>query len=121
MEHSAHVDRANQAFKAFVALRKLKLREDAFSRGFYALLHLSFALLIKHGRPLPKTYAGLVGTLWSLREDLGLSTKLVQSLSRMQALREGGDYEAVPLIQESDLDNVVQTFDELSSLVERRR
>ena len=59
----------------------------------------------------------MIGTLWSLREDLGLSTKLVQSLSRMQALREGGDYEAVPLIQESDLDNIVQTFKELSALV----
>ena len=117
MDHAAHVERAKQAFKAFVALRKLKLREDAFSRGFYALLHLAFALLIKQGRPLPKTYTGMIGTLWSLREDLGLSTKLVQSLSRMQALREGGDYEAVPLIQESDLDNIVQTFKELSALV----
>lgn len=110
MDRDVHVDRARRAYQAFRLLREQKLSEDAFSRGYYALLHLGFALLIRHGQDLPKTHSGLVAKLWASKEALSLPQELVKKISRFQALQESGDYAAVPAIAAGDLAEIEKTI-----------
>lgn len=64
-EARAHVTRAKRAYESAVQLRKSGLIEDAFSRAYYALFHLGFAMLIEVGESLPKTHSGLVAKLYA--------------------------------------------------------
>lgn len=106
MEEDIHIERARKAYRAFEALAEQKLTEDAFSRGYYSLLHLAFALLLKKGEPLPKTHTGLVAKLWLSKEKLRLEKEVVKKISRFQAIRESGDYAALPAVEEKDLDEI---------------
>lgn len=53
-EIQAHVERAKRAYNAFKILSNNNLIEDAFSRGYYSIVHLGFALFIKNNLSLPK-------------------------------------------------------------------
>lgn len=110
MAHWIHVERAEKAFQAFLVLKEKKLFEDAFSRGYYALLHLGFSLLLKHGHSLPKTHAGFIAKLWELKEELGVPASWVQQLSRFQSLREGGNYAPISPLKPSDLDSLDKLY-----------
>ncbi|MGC9104406.1 MAG: HEPN domain-containing protein [Candidatus Methanodesulfokora sp.] len=103
-EYEVHVRRALAAYRAFKILRAEGLMEDAASRGYYAILHLCNALLLKHGEDLPRTHSGLIAKLWILREKLSLDKETVSDIARAQSIRERGDYGVVPTITEDDLD-----------------
>ncbi|MBI5036643.1 HEPN domain-containing protein [Candidatus Micrarchaeota archaeon] len=110
MASKEHVERAKKAFEAYRILRGKKLLEDAFSRGYYALLHVGLAILDEAGEAPPKTHAGLVAKLWALKEKLAIPPEWLSKLSRMQSLREGGDYGVVPTVSESDLDSLEKLY-----------
>ncbi len=54
-EYEIHIMRAEKSYESFKLLRGKGLLEDAASRGYYAILHLCYALLLNHGKSLPKT------------------------------------------------------------------
>jgi len=118
MDHGAHVERAEKAYVAFKVLRKEGLLEDAASRGYYAIMHLARALLIKKGEGIPKTHSGLLARLWIKREELGLEEGLVKGISRAYSARERGDYGVIPSVSEEDLDPREGIIRELQELVE---
>jgi|Deesub1362A_J573_1020465.scaffolds.fasta_scaffold02840_4 uncharacterized protein (UPF0332 family) len=60
MEYSLHVERVEKAYRAFEILRKEGLIQDAISRGYYAIIHLCYAILLKNNIELPKTHSGLI-------------------------------------------------------------
>ncbi len=82
-----HVRRALAAYRAFKILRAEGLMEDAASRGYYAILHLCNALLLKHGEDLPKTHSGLIAKLWILREK-SLDKETVSDIARASEKEE---------------------------------
>ncbi len=116
-DYELHVERARKAHRAFSILGREGLLEDAASRGYYAILHLSRALLLKHGEPIPKTHASLISRMWASRERLGLQERLVRAIARIQSLRERGDYGVVPSISEEDLDRIDEVYRELLAKV----
>ncbi|WP_456469105.1 HEPN domain-containing protein [Archaeoglobus sp.] len=116
-EYSLYLDRAKKAFEAFKILKERKLYEDALSRGYYAIIHLCFAILIKTDIEIPKTHSGLIAKLWNNREKLGIDEEIVKNISRLQSLRESGDYSAVPSVDENDLTLVEKTFERLREIV----
>lgn len=105
-EESEHIERARKAYKAFKILRKEGLREDAASRGYYSIVHLADALFLRKGESLPKTRSGIVSRLWEMKEDIKIDKKLISRLSRLQSLREKGDYAPLSFIEEKDLDDM---------------
>lgn len=111
MASKEHVERAKKALEAYKLLRQKNLFEDAFSRGYYALLHIGLAILDEAGEAPPKTHAGLVAKLWALKEKLAIPPEWLSKLSRVQSLREGGDYGVIPTISESDLDSLEKLYD----------
>ncbi len=115
-EYELHLGRAQRAFKAFQVLKAEGLLEDAASRGYYAILHLARALLLKSGEPTPKTHAGLLSKLWVLRDRLGLSEELVRTIAKIQSLRERGDYGVVPTISAEELELIERVYRDLQGL-----
>ncbi|ADC65222.1 HEPN domain protein [Ferroglobus placidus DSM 10642] len=118
-EFELHLQRAKKSFEAFKILKDKGLYEDAISRGYYAILHLCYALLIKNGLDLPKTHSGLVAKLWQNREMLGINEEIVKSISRIQSLRENGDYGVISALKEEDLALVEEIYKKLLGAVER--
>jgi len=116
-DYSLHLDRAEKAFEAFKILKESGLFEDAVSRGYYAIIHLCFAILVKNGVETPKTHSGLIAKLWSNREKLKIDEEIVKNISRLQSLRESGDYSIIPSIDESDLSLVEKTFNRLRKIL----
>jgi len=112
-EYELYIERAKRAYRAFLVLRKEGLLEDAASRGYYAILHLSRALLVKRGESIPKTHAGLISKMWALRDSLGVSKELISAIARIQSLRERGDYGVIPSISEDELRAIDQVYREL--------
>ncbi len=113
-EYEIHVKRAEKAYESFRLLKSRGLMEDAASRGYYAILHLCYALLLKYGESLPKTHSGLISKLWALKDELDLDRDLISSIARAQSMRERGDYGAVPSIRREDLEL-------MESIIERLR
>ena len=109
---------ARRSFEAFKLLKEKGLNEDAISRDYYAILHLCFALLIKNNLDLPKTHSGLIAKLWQNKEKLKIGEDTVRNISRIQSLRENGDYGIVSAIKEDDLDLVERVYKELLKIVE---
>lgn len=101
-----HIERAKKAYRSFLLLKNKDLLEDAVSRGYYALVHLGFAILKRADKPLPKTHAGLVAKLWEYRKELKISEDIVKSLSRFESLREKSDYAPLPLINNDDIEGL---------------
>jgi len=116
-EYKLYLDRAEKAFESFRILRERGLYEDAISRGYYAIVHLCFALLVKHGIDVPKTHSGLLAKVWNSREMLGIGDEILRNLSRLQSLRENGDYSILPSIGKEDLELVEVTFKTLRGLL----
>ncbi|RLI77067.1 hypothetical protein DRP05_11330 [Archaeoglobales archaeon] len=116
-EYLVFVERARRAEKAFKILWKNGLYEDALSRGYYAIIHLCFAILIKNDLTIPKTHAGLIAKLWQCRKDLKLDEKTIKSISRIQSLRESSDYGVVPTITEDDLKVVEEVIRNLKEVL----
>jgi len=112
-EVNAYLEKGERAFKAFKILWKEGLYEDALSRGYYSIIHLCFALLIKNGQDLPKTHSGLIAKLWQNKEKLGVDEETIKQITRIQALRESGDYRVVPVATEEDLKTVSEIFERL--------
>ncbi len=118
MDHKAHIERAEKAYAAFKVLRREGLLEDAASRGYYAIMHLAKALLIKRRERIPKTHSGLLARLWIKREELGLEEELVKGISKAYSVRERGDYGVIPSVSEEDLDLMEMIIRELRRIVE---
>ncbi len=112
-----HRKRAKKSLKAFKILWEKGLYEDALSRGYYAIIHLCFALLIKNNLTMPKTHAGLIAKLWQNREKLKLDQSIVKNISRIQSLRESSDYGVVPVVTEEDLKLVEEIVKKLMEVV----
>lgn len=119
-EYELHIERAKKAYRAFLILRREGLLEDAASRGYHAVLHLSRALLLKRGESIPKTHAGLVSKMWAARDRLGLGENLVRAVARIQSLRERGDYGVIPSVSEEELDQIDRVYKELLAIVGER-
>jgi len=116
-EYKLHLERAEKAFEAFKLLKDGNLYEDAISRGYYAVIHLCFALMIKNGLEIPKTHAGLIAKLWIHREKLNIDDEMIKNLSRLQSLRESSDYSVIPPTGESDLNLVEALFRQLRGML----
>ena len=119
-EYELHVERAKKAYRAFLILRREGLLEDAASRGYYAVLHLCRALLIKRGEPIPKTHAGLISKLWAARDLLGLDEDTVRAIARIQSVRERGDYGVILSVSDEELDHIDRVYRELLTIVGER-
>ncbi|MHA1852454.1 MAG: HEPN domain-containing protein [Candidatus Heimdallarchaeaceae archaeon] len=116
-EYEYHIQRAKRSYLAFKLLKSRKLLEDALSRGYYAILHIGFALLLKNNLNLPKTHAGLVVKLWSNREKLNLDKEIIKQISRFQVLRESGDYAAIPAVEKKDIDSIEKVIKKLFTVL----
>lgn len=113
MEDKTYLNKARNAYKAYRLLSRKGLVEDAYSRGYYTVLHLCHALLLKNRETLPKTHSGLVAKLWALKEKIKVDKELVSEISRIQALRESGDYAPISKITKEDmkiLDGIIKNF-----------
>ena len=117
-DYQLHIERSERAFKAFKILWERGLYEDALSRGYYAIVHLCFAILIKNDMSLQKTHAGLIAKLWQNREKLGISDETVKNISRLQSLRENSDYGVVPAVNEDDLRLIERIVSNLKKVLE---
>jgi len=117
-EYLVFVERAKRAEKAFKILWENGLYEDALSRGYYAIIHLCFAILIKSSLTTPKTHAGLIAKLWQNRKKLKLNEETIKNISRIQSLRESSDYGVVPTVTESDLKVVERVIRNLKEVLE---
>ncbi len=117
MEYELHIQRAESAYRAFLILKKEGLIQDAISRGYYAIIHLCYAILLKNGVEIPKTHSGLIARLWKLREQLGIDEDVVKRISRLQSLRESGDYGVIVSIEEGDLELVEDVYNALRGLI----
>lgn len=116
-EIAAYLERGEKAFRAFKILWNEGLYEDALSRGYYSLIHLCFALLIKNNQDLPKTHSGLIARLWQNKEKLGVDEDIIKQITRIQALRESSDYRVVPVIREDDLKAISEIFEKLMEVL----
>ncbi len=114
-DYQPYVERSERAFKAFKILWERKLYEDALSRGYYAIVHLCFAILIKNGM---SAHAELIAKLWQNREKLRINDEIVRNISRLQSLRENSDYDVVPAVNEADLKMVERIVDDLKRVLE---
>lgn len=112
-EQAPHIERAKKALQAAKLLQEGKLIEDAYSRAYYALLHLGIAILIKAGEQPAKTHAGLVSKLFSILEKTGLTREDLRKISRFQAMRESGDYAPIPAVTKSDLAELIEYVEQL--------
>ena len=120
-ENFLYIERAKKALEAAKILRKSGLLDDAFSRGYYAILHLGYALLLEVGESPPKTHAGLVAKLFGALGRLRLSKSDLSKISRFQALRESGDYAALSAVTALDLSDIIDFAEKLLSIVEGGR
>ncbi len=116
-EYKLYLERAEKAFEAYRILKDRDLYEDAISRGYYAIIRLCFAILLKHNMEIPKTHSGLLAKVWNNKQTLGIKDEVVKNLSRIQSLRENGDYSILPSVTEEDLRLVETTFRELRDLL----
>lgn|GEM_PF-1625381 len=117
-EYLVFIERAKRAEKAFKILRDSELYEDALSRGYYAIIHLCFAILIKNNLTIPKTHAGLIAKLWQNRKELGIDESTIKNISRIQSLRESCDYGVIPTVTEEDLKLVEKVIKKLMEVLE---
>lgn len=117
-EYLVFVERARRAEKAFKILWENGLYEDAISRGYYAIIHLCFAIFIKNNLTIPKTHTGLIAKLWQNKKELKLSENIIKSISRIQSLRESSDYGVVPTVIEDDLKIVDRVIRDLKEVLE---
>jgi uncharacterized protein (UPF0332 family) len=117
-EYSVYMERAKRAERAFRILWNNGLYEDALSRGYYAIIHLCFALLIKNNMTIPKTHSGLIAKLWQNRKELNLDEDTIKSISRIQSLRESSDYGVIPTVTEDDLKLVEKIIDRLIEVLQ---
>ena len=112
------IERAKRAEKAFKILWDNGLYEDALSRGYYAIIHLCFAILIKNNMTIPKTHTGLIAKLWQNRKELNIDENTIKKISRIQSLRESSDYGVVPTVTEDDLKVVENVIEKLKEVLE---
>ena len=77
-KYAVYVKRAKKAERAFKILWSSGLYEDALSRGYYAIIHLCFALLIKNNMGIPKTHSGLIAKLWQNRRKFNLDEDTIK-------------------------------------------
>lgn len=116
-EAKQYAEKAKNSYRAALVLRKQGLIADAFSRAYYSAFNAGRALMLKAGVPLSKTHSGMVARMWESRGKLGLDAKLVQNLSRYQALREGGDYAPLEDIRKEDLAEILADIKKLFALL----
>lgn len=105
-EATIYLEKARKAYRAARVLQKEILWEDAFSRAYYAVLNLAKAILTNANLEVPKTHSGLVATLWINRQKLEILDKIIQNISRHQALREEGDYGLITSVTQEDLEKI---------------
>ncbi|MEM2244812.1 MAG: HEPN domain-containing protein [Archaeoglobaceae archaeon] len=117
MEYELHVQRAENAYKAFLILKKEGLIQDAISSRHHAIIHLCYAILLKNGIEIPKTHSGLIARIWKMREQLGVHERVIGLISRLQSLRESGDYGVIVSVEEKDLEIVEEVYRALRGLV----
>ncbi len=117
MEDEIYLQKARNAYKAYRLLRERGLTEDAYSRGYYTVLYLTHALLLRNDQTLPKTHAGLVAKLWSLKDKIKLGKETVSEISRIQALCESGDYSPISKITRKDIEILENVIKDLGKLL----
>ena len=117
-EYSVFIERAKRAERAFKILWNSGLYEDALSRGYYTIIHLCFAILIKNNLTIPKTHAGLIAKLWQNRKELNHDENTIKNILRIQSLRESSDYSIIPTVTEDDLKLVESIIKKLMEVLE---